>query len=108
MFVTSAPGRYANRRAFIAASQRTAGNLSLGTAGQDAAQHTSGELRAIFSGARMVAVAGRGSGPSMTDVRSGRLPAATGLLPAARTQAEGFLRLSETLQRVLAQPGVQG
>lgn len=76
VFVTSASSGYGNLQAFLNASRKTKGGLSYGNAGQYTAQHLSGELLASMSAAPMVAVPYRGSGPAVTDLLGGTVPAA--------------------------------
>ncbi len=77
VFVTSATSGYGNLQAFIKASRKTAGGgLSYANAGQYTAQHLSGELLAHMAGVPMVAVPYRGSGPAVTDLLGGLVPAA--------------------------------
>lgn len=76
VFVTSASSGYANLPAFLKAARETKGGLSYGTAGQHTAQHLSGELLASLSGAALEPVPYRGSGPAVTDLLGGMLPAA--------------------------------
>jgi tripartite-type tricarboxylate transporter receptor subunit TctC len=83
VFVTSATSGHGNLQAFLRASRQTAGGLSFGTAGQYTAQHLSGELLASMAGVPMTAVAYRGSGPAVTDLLGGTLPAAMVDLTAA-------------------------
>ena len=76
VFVTSASSGYGNLQAFINAARKTPGGLSYATAGQYTAQHLSGGLLASMTGAKLVAVPYRGSGPAVTDVLGGSVPAA--------------------------------
>jgi tripartite-type tricarboxylate transporter receptor subunit TctC len=77
VFVTSSTSGYGNLQAFIKASRKTSGGgLSYANAGQYTAQHLSGELLAHMAGVPMVAVPYRGSGPAVTDLLGGLVPAA--------------------------------
>jgi len=77
VFVTSATSGHGNLQAFIKASRKTpGGGLSYANAGQYTAQHLSGELLAHMAGVPMVAVPYRGSGPAVTDLLGGLVPAA--------------------------------
>jgi tripartite-type tricarboxylate transporter receptor subunit TctC len=76
VLVTSSASGYGNLQAFINAARKKQGGLSYGTAGQYTAQHLSGELLASMAGAPLVAVPYRGSGPAVTDVLGGSVPAA--------------------------------
>lgn len=76
VFVTSSNSGYGNLQAFINAARKTQGGLSYGNAGQYTSQHLSGELLASMSGASMIAVPYRGSGPAVTDLLGGMVPAA--------------------------------
>lgn len=156
VFVTSATSGYGNLQAFINASRKTAGGLSYANAGQYTAQHLSGELLAHMAGMPMTAVPYRGSGPAVTDllggmvpaamvdltsayphIKSGRLvslgvtnatrskvapelptvaeegvkgyaaPAWMGLFMPARMPAEVRARLSDAMQKAMANPAVQ-
>jgi tripartite-type tricarboxylate transporter receptor subunit TctC len=82
VFVTSASSGYGNLQAFVSAARKARG-LSYGTAGQYTAQHLSGELLASMAGAPLVPVPYRGSGPAVTDLLGGMLPAAMVDLTAA-------------------------
>lgn len=76
VFVTSSTSGFGNLKAFLNKSRATTGGLSYGTAGQYTAQHLSGELLAAMTKIDMVAVAYRGSGPAVTDLLGGSIPAA--------------------------------
>lgn len=76
VFVTSSTSGYGNLQAFINASRKTPGGLSYANAGHYTAQHLSGELLASMANIPMVAVAYRGSGPAVTDLLGGIVPAA--------------------------------
>ena len=76
VFITSTSTGFGNLQALLNASRRKNGGLSYGTAGQYTAQHLSGELLAGMSGTPLVPVPYRGSGPAVTDVLGGSLPAA--------------------------------
>jgi tripartite-type tricarboxylate transporter receptor subunit TctC len=76
VFVTSAGSGYANLQALLQASRASASGLSYAHSGQYTAQHLSGELLASMTGAKLVPVPYRGSGPAVTDVLGGTVPAA--------------------------------
>lgn len=76
VFVTSPGTGFGNLQAFLNGARKKDGGLSYGTAGQYTAQHLSGELLASMSGAPLVPVPYRGSGPAVTDVLGGSLPSA--------------------------------
>jgi tripartite-type tricarboxylate transporter receptor subunit TctC len=76
VFVTSASSGYGNLQAFLNAARKAKGGLSYGNAGQYTAQHLSGELLASMSGVPLQAVSYRGSGPAVTDLLGGTVPAA--------------------------------
>jgi tripartite-type tricarboxylate transporter receptor subunit TctC len=76
VFVTSASSGYGNLQAFLAGARKSGKGLSYGTAGQYTAQHLSGELLAKMANAPLVPVPYRGSGPAVTDLLGGTLPAA--------------------------------
>lgn len=76
VFVTSASSGYGNLQAFINAARKAKGGLSYGNAGQYTSQHLSGELLASMTGAPLVPVPYRGSGPAVTDLLGGIVPAA--------------------------------
>jgi len=76
VFVTSSTSGYGNLQAFINASRKTPGGLSYANAGQYTAQHLSGELLSSMANVPMVAVPYRGSGPAVTDLLGGMVPAA--------------------------------
>lgn len=157
VFVTSANSGYGNLQALINAARKKPGGLSYGNAGQYTAQHLSGELLASMAGAPMVAVPYRGSGPAVTDLLGGMVPAAMvdltsayphvksgklvalgvtsqarskvapeiptiaeegikgyaapawmGLFLPAKTPADVRTKLSTAIQKVMANPAVQG
>lgn len=76
VFVTSGSSGYGNLQAFLHAARKTKGGLSYANAGQYTAQHLSGELLASMAAAPLVAVPYRGSGPAVTDLLGGSVPAA--------------------------------
>jgi tripartite-type tricarboxylate transporter receptor subunit TctC len=76
VFVTSSTSGFGNLKAFLNQSRATPGGLSYGTAGQYTAQHLSGELLGAMSQIKLVAVPYRGSGPAVTDLLGGMIPAA--------------------------------
>ncbi len=76
VFVTSSSSGYGNLQAFLNASRKAPGGLSYANAGQYTAQHLAGELLASMASVPMVAVPYRGSGPAVTDLLGGMVPAA--------------------------------
>lgn len=76
VFVTSTSSGHGNLQAFVKAARRTTGGLSYAHAGQYTAQHLSGELLASMAQVPLVAVPYRGSGPAVTDLLAGMVPAA--------------------------------
>ena len=76
VFVTGANSGLGNLQAFLKKSRATPGGLSFGTAGQYTSQHLAGELLAAMTTIQMQAVPYRGSGPAVTDLLGGMLPAA--------------------------------
>lgn len=76
VFVTSSSSGYGNLQAFINAARKTKGGLSYGNAGQYTSQHLSGELLASMTSAPLVPIPYRGSGPAVTDLLGGMVPAA--------------------------------
>jgi len=76
VFVTSTRSGHGNLQAFLNAARKTSGGLSYANAGQYTAQHLSGELLASMAQAPLVAVPYRGSGPAVTDLLGGMVPAA--------------------------------
>lgn len=76
VFVTGAGSGFTSLKSFLDKARATPAGLSYGTAGQYTAQHLSGELLGAMAKAPVVAVAYRGSGPAVTDLLGGTLPAA--------------------------------
>lgn len=76
VFVTSSSSGYGNLQAFLKAARNTPGGLSYGTAGQYTSQHLSGELLSNLAGVPLVPIPYRGSGPAVTDLLGGMVPAA--------------------------------
>lgn len=119
VFVTSSTSGYGNLQAFIGAARKTRGGLSYGTAGQYTAQHLSGELLAGMANAPMVAVPYRGSGPAVTDLLGGMVPAAmvdltsayphikAGKLVALGVTSESRSRVAPDIPTI-AEEGVKG
>ena len=76
VFVGSPQSGYGNLLALVKGSTQQAKGLPYGTSGQYTSQHLAGELLASLSGASLVAVPYRGSGPAVTDLLGGTLAAA--------------------------------
>jgi tripartite-type tricarboxylate transporter receptor subunit TctC len=76
VFVTSTASGYGNLQAFIKAARKAPGGLSYATSGQYTSQHLSGELLATLTSVTMVPIPYRGSGPAVTDLLGGMVPAA--------------------------------
>lgn len=119
VFVTASSSGYGNLQAFINAARKTKGGLSYGTAGQYTAQHLSGELLASMTGAPLVPIPYRGSGPAVTDLLGGLVPAAmvdltsayphvkAGKLVALGITSPGRSKVAPELP-TLAEEGVKG
>ncbi len=76
VFVTSTVSGYGNLQAFLKAARNTPSGLSYATSGQYTSQHLSGELLASLSGVTLVPIPYKGSGPAVTDLLGGIVPAA--------------------------------
>ena len=76
VFVTSTGSGHGNLQAFLNAARKNPDGLSYGTSGQYTSQHLSGELLASMAKVRLVPVPYRGSGPAVTDLLGGMVPAA--------------------------------
>jgi tripartite-type tricarboxylate transporter receptor subunit TctC len=103
VFVTSSNSGYGNLQAFINASRKTPGGLSYANAGQYTAQHLSGELLANMAAMPMVGVPYRGSGPAVTDLLGGMVPAAMVDL----TSAYPHIKAGKLVALGVTKPGAQ-
>ena len=74
--VASSSGGYANLQAFLGDAKSKPGKISYATPGQYTSQHLSGELLAKMADVSLSAVPYRGSGPAVTDLLGGVVPAA--------------------------------
>lgn len=74
--VSSAAGEFGNLKAMIATAKKKPGGLSYGNSGQYTSQHLAGELLASMTGAPLLGIPYRGSGPAITDLLGSNLPVA--------------------------------
>jgi tripartite-type tricarboxylate transporter receptor subunit TctC len=83
-----------NLAQFVALSKATAGGLSVGSAGNGSGAHLAIELFNAGSGAGLVHVPYRGTGPALSDLIAGTIPAVFDQLSsAARLHAVGRARI---------------
>lgn len=76
VLVASAASGHASLQAFLDAARKAPATVSYGHAGQYTSQHLAGELLAGMAQVRLLAVPYKGSGPAMTDLLGGNIPAA--------------------------------
>lgn len=74
--VASATGEFGNLKAMISNAKKKPGGITYGNPGQYTSQHLAGELLASMTGAPLLGVPYRGSGPAITDLLGSNLPAA--------------------------------
>lgn len=104
VLVASQKSGLQNLQALIAAG-RTA-DLSVGNSGQYTAHHLSAELLASMARIKMVSVPYKGSGPAVTDLLGGQLPAGvvdlTSVMPHVRSGALKALAVTSAQRSKLA------
>lgn len=76
VFVTSTSSGYGNLQALLNAARRTPGGITYANPGQYTSQHLAGELLASTTKTPLQAIPYRGSGPAVTDLLGGNVPAA--------------------------------
>lgn len=76
VLVTSASGQLRDMKSFLNAARQAPDGLSYGQSGQYTSQHLAGELLANMAQVRLTAVPYKGSGPAVTDLLGGNIPAA--------------------------------
>src|SRR5690606_11322406 len=67
---------YPNLQALLKAARSSPGTVSFGHAGQYTSQHLAGQLLANMAQVQLLAVPYKGSGPAVTDLLGGYIPAA--------------------------------
>jgi tripartite-type tricarboxylate transporter receptor subunit TctC len=76
VLVASASGEIRDMKSFLHAARKATDGLSYGQSGQYTSQHLAGELLANMAQVRLTAVPYKGSGPAVTDLLGGNIPAA--------------------------------
>lgn len=76
VLVASASGEIRDMKSFLLAARKATDGLSYGQSGQYTSQHLAGELLANMAQVRLTAVPYKGSGPAVTDLLGGNIPAA--------------------------------
>lgn len=76
VLVASASSEFRDLKTFLNAARKAPDGLSYGQSGQYTSQHLAGELLANMAQVRLMAVPYKGSGPAVTDLLGGNIPAA--------------------------------
>ena len=93
VLVVNAASPYKTAADLIAAAKAKPGDIAFATAGNGTSTHIGGEMLNALAGVKMTAIAYKGSGPAVTDVMAGHVPAMldTALIVGSHTRA-GKLR----------------
>ncbi|AHG63845.1 Bug family tripartite tricarboxylate transporter substrate binding protein [Advenella mimigardefordensis] len=76
VLVSNVSNGYPNLQALLKAARSSPGTVSFGHAGQYTSQHLAGQLLANMAQVQLLAVPYKGSGPAVTDLLGGYIPAA--------------------------------